>query len=200
MLMQAATPTTSLTAIQVLGNISIIIRPLILVVQIVFVLMGLYLTVNGIIELWNAGDENVRRLFASKHQPTFIGSCARVVIGSLMLGLGTLEFVGMLSKTLTTDYVNDPYMSYAPPGSGDYQSQTIFALGVIFGFLQIIGLIGMGRGVMTFNALSRGDSRHSSGEAFFFLIGGLGCWLGEWVGDILANTTGIHPWQYLGLT
>lgn len=193
-------PTTSLSAIQVLGNVSLIIRPFILLVQIIFVVMGIFLTFNALVELWNAGDENSRRLFAAKHQPSFASSSARLIIGSLMSALGTLELVGVLSRTFTTDYVNNPYMSYAPPGSDDLQTQTIFAMGVIFGFLQLIGLIGMGRGVMTFNALARGDSRRSKGEAFFFLLGGLGCWLGQWVGDVLANTTGIHPFQYFGFT
>ena len=101
-------PTTSSfpDLMEVLVNVGVIIPPIIMMLQGIAALMGLYLVASSLIEIWGVTHDNAMKYVAGRQRFSVGSALVTMFVGSILLAMGTLELVGILSRTLTGDYAN----------------------------------------------------------------------------------------------
>lgn len=186
--------------VQIMVNVGNIIPPLIMMVQGISVLMGLYLTAGALIEIWGVTHDNALKYVAGKNKFSVGSAIVQLFIGAILLSIGTLEWMGIMSRTITGDYANSRMLSYSSSGS-TLQEQAQLATLALLGIMQVVGFIAMIKGWMTVNGYYNQQSQAGLGTATGWIIGGILAWNFKWFSDVLNNTIGFNliglftPWS-----
>lgn len=175
----------------ILANLGSQIAPVIMALQVIAGLMGLYLTIGALYEFFGVSNPNMTKYLAGGERFSVGGGIMQLCIGACLLSMSTLEMVGILSRTLTDDYANSRFLSYTAQNA-TFEEQRLAALHTLLGIMQIVGFVSMTKGWMTFNAIAHQKTQASKGIAFGWLIGGLLAWNFKWFTDVLNCTAGYN--------
>jgi intracellular multiplication protein IcmC len=100
--------------------------------------------------------------------------------------------VGILSRTLTTDYANSRMLSYSADGATTFKERAQLATLALLGIMQVVGLTSMVKGWLSINNYYNQQVQSSLGTSFTWLIGGVLAWNFKWVSDVINNTIGFN--------
>jgi intracellular multiplication protein IcmC len=175
----------------ILANLSSQITPIIELLQHVAALMGLYLVGTALIEIWGATNDNALKYLPGNTRYSVGSALAQLGIGAALSALSTLQLVGILSRTVTEDYANSRFLSYAPTGNS-FDEQRLAALASLLGIMQIVGFTALVKALLTLNQRAKGQAQASIGMAVAWTAGGLGCWNFKWLTDVLNRTAGYN--------
>lgn len=167
------------------------IPPIIMLLQSVTALMGLYFIASALMEFWGVDNPNASKFVSGGDRFSVGGGIVQLLIGGILTAMSTLQLVGILSRTLTDDYANSRFLSYTPAG-GSFDEQRIAALATILGIMQIVGFTAMVKGWMVINGVAHGKEKGGYGSAFVWLIGGVVAWNFKWFTDVLNCTFGFN--------
>jgi len=186
--------------VTVMVNIGVFIPSLIMMLQGVAVLMGAYLTAGALAELWGVSDDNALKYLAGKQKFSVGSAIVQLFIGAVLLSIGTLEWMGIMSRTLTGDYANSRMLSYSSTGT-TLQEQAQLATLALLGIMQVVGFIAMIKGWMTVNGHYNQQTQAGLGIGIGWIVGGVLAWNFKWVSDVINNTIGFNlvglftPWS-----
>lgn len=186
--------------VDVMVNVGKVFPTAIMMCQGIAVLIGLYLTGAALIELWGVTHDNALKYVAGRQRFSIGSACVQLVIGSILLAIGTLEWMGIMSRTLTGDYANSRMLSYSSTGT-TLQEQAQLATLALLGIMQVVGFIAMVKGWLTINGYYNNQTQAGLGTAFGWIIGGVLAWNFKWFSDVLNNTIGFNlvglftPWS-----
>jgi hypothetical protein len=175
----------------ILANFSSQIPPIIMMLQGVCALMGLYFVAAAWIEFWGVANHNATKYVAGHARFSVGGGIVKLLIGAFLTAMATLQLVGILSRTLTDTYANSRFLSYAPAG-GTFDEQRLAAMAALLGIMQIVGFVAMIKGWVTFTRIADGRSQAGVGTASAWLIGGVLAWNFKWFTDVLNCTIGFN--------
>ncbi|KPY55656.1 MULTISPECIES: hypothetical protein [Pseudomonas syringae group] len=186
--------------VQIMVNVGKIIPPLIMMLQGISALIGLYLTAGALIEIWGVTHDNALKYVAGKNKFSIGSAIVQLFIGAILLSVGTLEWMGIMSRTITGDYANSRMLSYSSSGS-TLKEQAQLATLALLGIMQVVGFIAMIKGWLTVNGYYNQQSQAGLGTATGWIIGGILAWNFKWFSDVLNNTIGFNliglftPWS-----
>ncbi|HDS1733937.1 MULTISPECIES: type IV secretion protein DotIE [Pseudomonas] len=186
--------------VDVMVNIGKVVPTAIMMCQGIAALIGLYLTASALVELWGVTHDNALKYVAGRQRFSVGSACVQLVIGSILLAIGTLEWMGIMSRTLTGDYANSRMLSYSSSGS-TLQAQAQLATLALLGIMQVVGFIAMVKGWLTVNGYYNNQTQAGLGTASGWIIGGILAWNFKWFSDVLNNTIGFNlvglftPWS-----
>ena len=186
--------------VEVMVNIGKVVPTAIMMCQGIAALIGLYLTSAALVEIWGVTHDNALKYVAGRQRFSVGSACVQLLIGSILLAIGTLEWMGIMSRTLTGDYANSRMLSYSASGT-TLQEQAQLATLALPGIMQIVGFIAMVKGWLTVNGYFNNQSQAGLGTAFGWIIGGILAWNFKWFSDVLNNTIGFNlvglftPWS-----
>lgn len=186
--------------VTVMVNIGNVIPPLIMMLQGVAVLMGAYLTAGALVEIWGVTHDNALKYVAGKQKFSVGSAIVQLFVGAILLSIGTLEWMGIMSRTLTGDYANSRMLSYSSSGT-TLQEQAQLATLALLGIMQVVGFIAMIKGWMTVNGYYNQQTQAGLGTAAGWMVGGVLAWNFKWFSDVLNNTIGFNlvglftPWS-----
>lgn len=187
-----ADPTAMPDLMDVLVNVGMVIPDMIMAMQAVIVLMGAYMTAGALSELWGVSHDNALKYLPGRNRFSVGSALIQLVIGAVLLSMGTLELVGIMSRTLTTDYANSRMLSYTADGATTLQERAQLATLALLGIMQVVGLVAMVKGWLTINSYYNQQAQSSIGTAIGWLIGGVLAWNFKWVSDVINNTLGFN--------
>ncbi len=180
--------------VDVLVNVGAVIPPLIMMLQGISALMGLYLVSISLVEIWGVSHDNALKYVAGRQRFSVGSALISIFIGSILLAMGTLELVGILSRTLTGDYANSrataDVLSYT--GGGGLAEKAQIATLALLGIMQVVGFIAMVKGWITINRYYNQQGQAGLDHAFGWLIGGILAWNFKWFSDLINNTIGFN--------
>ena len=186
--------------VDVMVNIGKVIATEILMCHGIAAIIGLYLTSAALVEIWGVTHDNALKYVAGRQRFSVGSACVQLVIGSILLAIGTLEWMGIMSRTLTGDYANSRMLSYSSSGS-TLQAQAQLATLALLGIMQVVGFIAMVKGWLTVNGYYNNQTQAGLGTASGWIIGGILAWNFKWFSDVLNNTIGFNlvglftPWS-----
>ncbi len=175
-----------------LANFSSAIAPLIIMLQAIASLMGLWFTAVALAELWGVSHDNASKYLAGHKQFSVGGAFVKLAIGGILCAMGTLQMVGVLTRTLTDDYVASRFLSYTATDNS-FDQQKLAAMAALLGIMQVVGFIAMIKGWTTIN--HRAEARGGAvgyGVAIAWLVGGLLCWNFKWTTDTINCQFGYN--------
>lgn len=179
----------------VLVNIGQVIEPIIWSLQWCILLMGAFFVSAALVELWGVNNDNALKFMNSRERFSVWGAGTKAITGGIFVSLGTLEWMGIMSRTVTTDYATPRFLSYcasaAACAGSTMQQQAQYATLALLGIMQIVGLVAMVKGWLTINARNTGQGNASYGTAITWMIGGVLAWNFKWFADVLNNTIGF---------
>ena len=80
----------------VLINIGVFIPTLIMMLQSIAVLIGVYLVGTALIEMWGASNDNASKFLAGKTRYSVGNALIQLFVGAIILACGTLEWMGVM--------------------------------------------------------------------------------------------------------
>lgn len=179
--------------IEVLVNVGGVVPPIIMMLQGIAALMGLYLVSISLVEIWGVTYDNAMKYVAGRQRFSVGSAIISMIIGSLLLSMSTLELVGVMSHTLSGDYAAHRVMAeeltYAE--SGGMNEKIRVAKTAIMGIMQVVGFIAMIKGWVTINQYYNQQGQAGLGTALGWLIGGVLAWNFQWFASVLHNTLGF---------
>lgn len=177
--------------VTVLVNVGEVIPPAIMMLQGISAFMGLYLVGSALIEIWGVSHDNAMKYVSGRQRFSVGSAIVQMVIGSVLLAMGTLELMGIMSRTLTGDYANSRMLSYSASGT-TLQEQAQLATLSLLGIMQVVGFIAMVKGWLTINSFYNAQGQAGLGQATGWIIGGVLAWNFKWFSDVLNNTIGFN--------
>lgn len=182
----------------VLVNVGKVIPPALMLLQGIFAVIGLYLGAGALMEMYGSADGNAHKFVAGKDTYSFGSALAQLVVAAFFLGLADMQLVGILSRTLTTDYANSRMVSYSASGS-TLAEQSQLAVLALLGIMQVVGFVSMAKGLITVNHHFNGRRHEGLGTATAWILGGLLAWNFKWFSDVLNNTLGFDFFNLFSL-
>jgi len=179
---------------EVLINIGAIVPSVIMMLQGIAALIGLYLVSISLVEIWGVTHDNAMKYVAGRQRFSIGSALISMLIGSMLLSMGTLELVGVLSRTLTGDYASSRITAeaLAYTNNGGLTEKVQIATLVLLGIMQIIGFIAMIKGWLTVNQYYNQQGQVGIGHAMGWIIGGVLAWNFKWFSDLINNTVGFE--------
>jgi hypothetical protein len=174
-----------------LANFSSQIPPIIIALQAVAGLIGLYLVAAALVEFWGVDNGNASKFVSAHARFSVLGGIVKLTVGACLCAMGTLQLVGILSRTLSDTYASSRFISYTPAGT-TFDEQRLAAMAALLGIMQIVGMVAMLKGWMTFTRMADGRSQAGYGTATAWLIGGVLAWNFKWFCDVLNCTLGFN--------
>lgn len=183
-----ATTTGFPDLITILGHVAEIIPDVLLLLQNVAMLIGIYLIGGALFSMHLAMNEGSQKFFKSNAHPSIGGACLQLVIGAIFCSMATLEWMGVMSSAATGEYVNSSILSNYGTTDNSYAAQMALAFAGILGVMKIVGFTAMSTGWMMVNKHYNGTQAISVGKAVALMIGGIACW------NFLAFSNAINGW------
>ena len=175
-----------------LANFSSAIAPLIMMLQAIAALMGLWYTTGALAELYGASHDNAARFLPGNKHFSTGGALVKLSIGGVLCAMGTLQMVGTLTRTFSDDYVASRFLSYTATDNS-FDQQKLAAMAALLGIMQVVGFIAMVKGWTTINARAQGQGGAVGyGVALAWLIGGILCWNFKWTTDVINCQFGYN--------
>lgn len=175
----------------ILANLGSQITPIIMMLQVIAGAIGVYLVAGALIEFYGVSNPNTLKYISGGDRFSVGGGITQLCIGAILLSMGTLEMVGIMSRTLTDDYANSRFLSYTAQNA-TFEEQRLAALSTLLGIMQIVGFVAMVKGWMTFNDAAHQKAQTSKGMAFGWMIGGILAWNFKWLTDVINCTAGYN--------
>jgi len=181
----------------VLTNVGAVIPSFIMLLQGISAFMGVYMVGNALVEIWGVSHDNAMKYVSGKQKFSIGSAMVTMLIGSILLAMGTLEWMGVMSRSLTGDYASSRMLSYCPPapatcGGSTLAEQSQMATLALLGIMQVVGFIAMVKGWLTVNNYFNGVGQAGPGQATGWIIGGILAWNFKWFADVLNNTIGFN--------
>lgn len=175
----------------ILANVSSQIEPIILLLQHIANLMGLWLVAGALAEMWGVTHDNALKYVPGKNKYSMGSAMVQLFMGGILCAMGTLELVGVLSRTVTTDYASSRFLAYTP-ADGTFEEQRMAAMVALLGLMQIVGFVAMIKGWLTINAHANGQAKAGMGTATAWLLGGVLAWNFKWFTDLINCSLGFN--------
>lgn len=176
---------------KILANVSSQIAPAIMLLQAITALMGLWLVIGALAEMWGVTNDNALKYVIGKNKFSAGSAAVQLLIGALLCAMSNLELVGIMSRTVTDDYVSARFLSYTP-ANGSFEEQRLAAMATLLGVMQIVGFVAMIKGWLTINDHANGQAKAGMGTAAAWLTGGIVAWNFKWFVDVLNCTLGFN--------
>lgn len=181
---------------QVIVNFGTAIPALIMMLQGFVMLIGLYFVGSALIEIWGVSNDNALKFLRGNQRYSIGSAIITMIIGSLLLAMGTLELVAISSRTLTGGYVSSRItadaLSYTPGGGGGLREKAELVTLALLAIMQMVGFIAMTKGWLTINAHYNHQGQASLGQGIGFIVGGILAWNFKWFSDLLNNQLGFN--------
>lgn len=174
-----------------LVNLGSQIAPAIMLMQTIAGAIGIIYVGKALIEFYGASNPNASKFVTGANNFTFSGALVQLMLGGFLMGMSTLQLVGILSRTLTDDYANSRFLSYAPSGSS-FEEQRLAALATILGLMQIVGMSAMLKAFTVANGVAHGTQKATYWQALIWLTGGVIAWNFKWATDVINCTFGYN--------
>ncbi|MBJ8931598.1 type IV secretion protein DotIE [Citrobacter freundii] len=178
--------------ISVMINVGQIAPIFIMVLQGLSILAGTYLVASSLIDFYLTTNDNSSKMFSSNSKVSVGGASVKLIVGGFLVGLGTLQVVGIFSRSLTGDYVNSRMMSYSTSGTS-IAEQAQLAVLALLSIMQAVGMSAIYRG---FWALVERHNGNQQGNSYAriagWFIGGLLAWNFKWTSDVVNNQLGFN--------
>jgi len=175
----------------VLVNLGNVIPPVIMMMQGIAMTAGVWLTGTALMEMWCINNENSSKHISGASRFTYQSAITQIVIGAILLSLGTLELVGIMTRSISGDFVASRIMSYQATGTTMAERAQAATQGLL-GLMQLVGFCAMFKGWMMINSRAHGVESGAASIGWTFVIGGLACWNFQWVSDVLNNSIGFN--------
>lgn len=178
--------------VELLINAGQVAPALLMMLQGIVAVMGLYLVGSALVELWGVSHDNALKYVAGRQRFSTGSALVSLMIGALLSALSTLNLMGIMSRTLSDDYAAErimpSHMAYSAGGSlADKGAVATIAL---LSIMQIVGFVAMVKALMTVNRYYNNQQAHL-GSAAGWLLGGVLCWNFKWFSDVVNNTLGF---------
>lgn len=174
-----------------LVNLGSQIAPIIMLMQTCAGVLGVVYVGKALIEFYGASNPNASKYVSGANNFTVMGALVQLLIGSFLTAMSTLQLVGILSRTITDDYANSRFLSYAPTGSS-FDEQRLAALATVLGLMQIVGMSAMIKGFTVANGVAHGTQKVGYGQALIWIFGGVIAWNFKWSTDVINCTFGFN--------
>lgn len=175
----------------VLANIGNSIPPIIMMMQGFAVTAGVVFTGLALMEYYCIANDNATKFLSGASRYTVQSATTQLVIGAILLLLGTLELVGIMTRSVTGDFVASRVMSYQATGTTMAERAQAATYGLL-GLMQLVGFVAMFKGWLMVNRRAHGQEPGGAGLAWTFVLGGLAAWNFQWVAQVINNTTGFN--------
>lgn len=174
----------------VLVNLSEHIAPIIMMMQGVCALISLYLIAHALMEIWGVSYDNAMKYVAGNQKFSVGSALMQLFVGAIFGLMSTLEFVGVMSRTVSGNFVNSRFVSNQVTDS-TYAAQVALATDALLGVMQIVGFVAMCKGWMTLNRVFNGQTQQGLGTVFTWLVGGVLAWNFRWFAEVINTSTGF---------
>lgn len=173
-----------------------VIPSIIMLMQLAAMVIGVYLTIQGAFGLWAANSDNLSKHLSGHQSYSTTRGIVQIFLGALFLSLGTLEFVGILSRSLTGDYaaarMTADVLSYTPGKDSGAQEKAKAVVLALLALLQAVGFVALCKGFFTINRYFKQNTAAASvGMALTWILGGIIAWNFKWFSDVINNTVGF---------
>ena len=152
--------------VELLINAGQVAPALLMMMQGIVAVMGLYLVGSALVELWGVSHDNALKYVAGRQRFSTGSALISLMVGALMSAMSTLNLMGILSRTLSDDYAAERIM-------------------------PVVGFVAMVKALMTVNRYYNNEQAHL-GSASGWAIGGILCWNFKWFSDVVNNTLGFN--------
>lgn len=187
--------------IQMLMNIGQVIPSTIGMIRYVIIFIGFLMVINAVIDIYLANQATTTKFVSVRHQPTFAGATVRIFIGGAMAALGlSLHMVGVASSIFMGDHTPTQLLTlgdYIPDNQPGAEFMVVKS--VVVGLLQAVGIVAIAKGLVIWNEVSKGTSKHSGWHGFNFIILGAIAFQSVWFQDMVANTIGYNIFEMIGV-
>lgn len=179
--------------LELLLNVGKVAPYLLMMMQGIVALVGLYLTGSALVELWGVSHDNAMKYVAGRQRFSTGSALITLVVGALFSALSTLSLMGIVGRTVSGDYVNSRIMpesmSYAAGAS--LTDKGAAATIVLLSIMQVVGFVAMCKALFTVNRYYN-NQQASMGSAAGWALGGALCWNFQWFSNVLNNTVGFE--------
>lgn len=183
---------------QVMENLACTLPSLYAIATVFFIVGGLWLTFFAILDLAQLSES--RRKYLGTQQPSGAGVIIKLFVAGLMLNFALSgQTANVISSMFFSDnsyqlitiesYVSDPEESAV-------QRLTRITL---FGFMQVVGIIAIFKGLRVFAKISDRSSQESGWHGAAYLIYGTLCMQFAKVLSVIENTIGFSVFSILGI-
>lgn len=177
--------------VDVLINAGKVAPALLMLMQGVAALVGLYLVGSALVELWGVSHDNALKYVAGRQRFSTGSALISLLIGALLSALSTLNLMGILSRTLSDDYAAERIMPDAMAyGGSSLADKGAVATIALLSIMQVVGFVAMFKALMTVNRYYNNEQAHL-GSAAGWALGGILCWNFKWFSDVVNNTLGF---------
>lgn len=179
--------------VQLLINAGQVAPALLMMLQGIVALMGLYLVGSSLVELWGVSHDNALKYVAGRQRFSVGSALISLFVGAFLTGLSTLHVIGILSRTLTDGYVDSRIMPDAMSygGGASLADKGAVATIALLSIMQVVGFVALVKSLMTVNRYYN-NQQADLGSATGWALGGLLCWNFKWFADVVNNTLGFN--------
>lgn len=178
--------------LDLLVNAGKVAPALLMMIQGIAALVGLYLVGSALVELWGVSHDNALKYVAGRQRFSTGSALISMLIGSLLSALSTLNLMGILSRTVSDDYVASRIMpsDMAYSTGASLSDKGAVATIALLSIMQVVGFIAMFKALMTVNRYYNNEQAHL-GSAAGWALGGVLCWNFQWFAQVVNNTLGF---------
>lgn len=166
---------------------------LVMLLQGIAAVTGLYLVGSALVELWGVSHDNALKYVAGRQRFSVGSALVSLCIGAFLSALSTLNLVGIMSRTFTGSYtaarIMPEHMAYSG-GTSLADRGAIATIGLL-SIMQVVGFVAMFKSLMTVNRYYN-NQQADLGSAAGWMIGGILCWNFKWFADVVNNTLGFN--------
>ena len=179
--------------VQLLINAGQVAPALLMMLQGIVALMGLYLVGSSLVELWGVSHDNALKYVAGRQRFSVGSALISLFVGAFLTALSTLHVIGILSRTLTDGYVDSRIMPDAMSygGGASLADKGAVATIALLSIMQVVGFVALVKSLMTVNRYYN-NQQADLGSATGWALGGLLCWNFKWFADVVNNTLGFN--------
>ena len=181
--------------VELLINAGQVAPALLMMMQGIVAVMGLYLVGSALVELWGVSHDNALKYVAGRQRFSTGSALISLMVGALMSAMSTLNLMGILSRTLSDDYAAERINEIMPTGMTYSAASSLADKGAVatvalLSIMQVVGFVAMVKALMTVNRYYNNEQAHL-GTASSWAIGGILCWNFKWFSDVVNNTLGF---------
>lgn len=178
--------------ISVMINVGQIAPIFIMLLQGLSIFGGFYLVGASMIDFYLCTNDNSSKMLSANSKASVSGATIKLIVGGFLVGLGTLQVVGIFSRSLTGDYVNSRMMSYSSSGTS-IAEQAQLAVYALLSIMQAVGMSAIYRGFWALVERHNGNSQGNSyAKIAGWFIGGILAWNFKWTSDLVNNQLGFN--------
>ena len=182
--------------VELLINAGQVAPALLMMMQGIVAVMGLYLVGSALVELWGVSHDNALKYVAGRQRFSTGSALISLMVGALMSAMSTLNLMGILSRTLSDDYAAERINQIMPSDMAYSAASSLADKGAVaavalLSIMQVVGFVAMVKALMTVNRYYNNEQAHL-GSASGWALGGILCWNFKWFSDVVNKTLGFN--------